>query len=93
MPKSVVSYVASNNPFQLNISVVQKRESNKYRNWLNKDELVNYIDSLPVSNGVESYIHIKCHCGLEHKFLTKDDVPDKNFNCKCNRKIIEYGQK
>ncbi|MDD5649592.1 MAG: hypothetical protein PHF86_04130 [Candidatus Nanoarchaeia archaeon] len=93
MPKSIVSYIASNNPFQLNNSIVQKRESNTYRNWLNKNELIDFIDSLPVPNGVESYMYIKCHCGLEHKFSKKDDIPDKNFNCKCNRKIIEYEQK
>lgn len=93
MSKSIVSYITSSNPF-LKTPVVQKRESKtSFRNWNDKLELTNYIDSLPVPNGVECCLYIKCHCSAEHKFLTKEDIPDKNFLCKCGRNLIEYGAK
>lgn len=93
MPKSIISYVASNNPFSLKVPIIQKREEKSFRNWKDRKELLDYIESLPVPNNVESCIYVKCHCGVEHNFLTKIEIPDKDFTCTCGRIIIKYGTK
>jgi len=104
--KPVISYIAergflSNINFSssnddkgpiINVPIVRKRlTKTSYRNWNDKKELTDYIDSLYVPSTSNCYLHIKCHCGVEYVYLNKIEVPAENKICICGHKIIVYG--
>ncbi len=88
--KPIISYVASKVNIPLNISIVQKRESKSCRNWKNKKEFTDYVDSLYKSVVSNCYVYIKCQCGTEYVYTSKNEVPEESLVCRCGRKVIEY---
>jgi hypothetical protein len=92
--KSIIRLISSAVPVNsiLNMSIFQKKVSDtEYRNFVNKAELVEYVDSLYSPEDVDSYICITCQCGTRYQYNTKDDVPSESLICECGRKVIEYG--
>lgn len=63
------------------------RDRNK--NWKNKQELTDYIDSLYFKPEYV-YLYCKCQCGKEFVYQDKTSVPASNLNCSCKRKIFLY---
>jgi hypothetical protein len=90
--KPRISYIASHVPVGLlNRSIAQhKIDSTNYRNWHNKNELTSYIDTLYNHPQSDTYLAIRCQCGKEYNYVTKNDVPASNVTCECTRKVIEY---
>jgi hypothetical protein len=93
--KPVISYQAEEilplTP-QLNVSIVRKRlTKTSYRNWNNKTEFTDMIDTLYVPPTSDTYVFVKCQCGTEYAYANKTAVPSANTTCSCGRKVIEYG--
>jgi len=77
---------------ELNKSIVRMQiTKTSYRDWNNKTELTDYIDTLYVPPTSDTYMFIKCQCGTEYVYATKTTVPATNVTCTCGRKVIEYG--
>jgi hypothetical protein len=90
--KPVISYIATRGMTPIDTPVVQKKLSKtEYCNWKNKQEFIDFVDSLYVPPKSTCYVYVKCHCGREYVYEDKFTIPDNNFTCVCDRKIIEYG--
>ena len=90
--KPIVEYKAGAVFASGDISVVQKRESKTaYRNYNDKQEFTDYIDSIKASVTVTGYVMIFCSCHKEYDYTTKDEIPSSNLICECGRKLIIYG--
>ena len=91
--KPIVAYIANKLPFALETSVVQKRLSHtSERNFNNKQEFTDFVDSIRASKTVNGYVKITCSCGKEYDYVTKAEIPDSNLNCsQCSRNLIIYG--
>ena len=92
--KPRISYVAQLRPLTLdaNASVVRKKvDESTMVNWANKTELTDFVDSLYVHPSSNSYVWIKCQCGIEYNYATKTAVPSGNITCACGRRVIKYG--
>ncbi len=92
--KPVISYTTNKIPLipQLNVSIIRKQESPSYfRNWNNKTEFTNFVDTLYVPPTSNCYVYIRCQCRSEYAYASKTEVPDGNITCHCGRKVIEYG--
>ena len=72
-------------------SIVQKRDGNTLRNFNDKSELTSFVDSIKPSITVTGYVAVKCSCGHDHEYNTKDDVPAVDVVCTCGRQVITYG--
>jgi hypothetical protein len=88
--KPIIEYRATKLPPPLAKPVVQMRDYDSYRNFHNKRELTDYIDSLSASPSVDSYMTLICGCGMGHEFVTKDEIPATNMVCDCGRQLIIY---
>jgi len=92
--KPVISYVANKIPLntELNVSIVQKKiDKTTFRNWNDKTEFTDYVDSLYVHPRSDCYVYIKCQCDTEYVYANKTAVPVSNITCSCGRKVIKYG--
>jgi len=92
--KPVIGYVANKIPLntELNVAIVQKKvDKTTFRNWNDKTELTDYVDSLYVHPRSDCYVYVKCQCNTEYEYANKVAVPGTNLTCSCGRKIIEYG--
>lgn len=91
--KPVIEYKAGRALFGATISVVQKRVSKKaYRNYNDKQEFTDYVDSIRPSATVDGYVMILCSCGKEYDYPNKIEIPSSNLICGCGRKLIIYGK-
>lgn len=76
----------------MDTSVVQDRISkNEFRNFNNKKEFTDYVDSIKSSRRVDGYVSIICNCGKTYDYSDKNQVPSSNLICDCGRKLIIYG--
>ena len=92
--KSVIIYTASKVPVNsnLNVSIVQKKVSKtEYVNWANKTEFTNFVDTLYVPAGSDTYCEIVCQCGEKYIYANKSAVPNSSLICNCGRKVLVYG--
>lgn len=91
--KPIVSYQAGKLFAPLmNLSVVQKRISKREcRNYNDKQEFTDYVDSINASPTVDGYVSIICCCGKEYDYANKTEIPSSNLTCDCGRKLIVYG--
>jgi len=69
----------------------QKIDKTTYQNWANKTALTDFVDSLYTPPDSDTYLYLKCGCGLEYIYATKTDVPAANTNCSCGQKLFQYG--
>jgi hypothetical protein len=93
--KPVISYIAKEiiplTP-QLNVSIVRKKlTKTSYRDYNNKTELTDYVDTLYVPPTSDCIVYVKCQCGAEYEYANKTAVPSVNLTCACGRKVVEYG--
>lgn len=90
--KPIISYKAGGFFAPIDIPVVQKRISKKEcRNYNDKQEFTDYVDSIKPSVRVDGYISILCSCGKEYDYVDKNEVPSSNLICDCGRRLIIYG--
>lgn len=75
-------------PLELsNRSLICKRDGSEFAN---KQELTDFVDTLYVPPTSDTYILANCSCSRNYSYATKEDVPEENINCVCERKILEY---
>lgn len=75
------------------ISIVQKRENNVYRNFISKKEFVDdQINKLNRSPNIDTVLHIKCACNRDFIYTEITDIPEDNVICECGQKVIEFSQ-
>ena len=87
----IISYKDLKTPFGTDISLVRKRMlKNTTRNFLDKQEFIDHIDSIKPSRRVDFYLVIECSCGKVYKFEDNIAVPSLNLICGCSRKLIIY---
>jgi hypothetical protein len=87
MTKPVISFIIDCKvPLAAQKCAVLKRNGSYYQN---KKELTDYVDQLFVPPTSDTYLHVKCSCGLEYQY-SKDTVPVTNLNCSCGNKLFEY---
>lgn len=90
--KPVIAYAAHTLPMMLEFPIIRKRISEKLdRNFNNKTEFTNYVDSIKASQTVDSYVGITCSCGKKYDYATKNAIPSSNVVCTCGRDILIYG--
>ena len=93
--KPVISYEVNQKiplDTELNVSIVRKKlTKTSYRNWNDKTEFVDYVDTLYVPPTSDCYVYIKCQCGELFEYVDSSAVPSDNVICSCGRKVIEYG--
>jgi len=88
----IVNYIDYKTPFGTFIPLVQKRETKtSTRNYNDKQEFVDFIDSIKPSRRVDIYLMIECSCGKLYEYTNRDEVPSSNLICECKRKLIIYG--
>ncbi len=88
----IVNYIDLKTPFGTNIPLVQKRLSkNSTRNFNDKQEFIDHIDSIKPSRRVDTYLVIKCSCEKEYEYKNKDEVPSSGLVCGCKRVLLKYG--
>lgn len=88
----IIEYRGKGNVFGANLitPVVQKREGQGYRNFKNKAEFINFVDSIRPSRRVTGYVTVKCSCGKSYEYLSKSEIPESNLICDCGRQILIY---
>lgn len=88
----IIEYKAlgTHSSLSLNRSIVQKREGKTYRNFKNKKEFTDYIDTIKPSVRVNGCVSVTCSCGKLYEYNTKEDLPSTSFICDCSRQIITY---
>lgn len=91
--KPVISYVATPGRTTLNISIVLKKLSKtSYRNWKDKAEFTDFVDTLYVPPKSNCYVFVRCQCLTEYIYGDKTEIPENSKICDvCGRKVIEYG--
>ena len=92
--KPIISYRTEKKPLTLdgNKSIVQKKVSKtEYRNFTNKTELTDFVDTFYIPPTSDTYMEITCQCGTKYTYATKTAVPATNITCSCGRKVIQYG--
>lgn len=82
--------ISVNRPLALdnNASLLKKADN---INWADKTELTDYIDLLYVSPNSDTYLYVKCDCGIDYIYTEKSDVPSDDVTCSCGRNVIKYG--
>ena len=75
-------------PLAMSKPIVIKRDGT---NWANRSELQDFVDEQYVPPKSDTYLLAVCSCGEEFSYAEKDDVPDTEVNCVCERPILKYG--
>lgn len=82
----MVQFIASHIP--LNLSIVQKTTGGCFKD---RADLIAYIDG-KASTVTSPYLVVKCQCGKQYTYSSKDQVPASNVVCDCGRNVIIYGK-
>lgn len=89
----IVKYVDLKTPFGMDVPLVQKRIAKGVkRNFKDRQEFVEFIDSIKPSRRVDAYLIIECSCGKAYNLKDENEVPSSNLICECKRKLIIYGE-
>ncbi|MDO8640291.1 MAG: hypothetical protein Q7R33_02005 [Nitrosarchaeum sp.] len=94
MKKAIVEFIRQTSILK-KVSIVQKQLSKTtYRNFYNKDELVEFIqqfENLVTSNvKPDAVLYVRCACNYDFIYTTYNDIPETNVDCRCGQKVIEY---
>lgn len=77
---------------RMDMSVIQKRISKQEcRNFNDRQEFVDYVDSIRPSIRADGYVSITCSCGKVYDYANKSEIPPSDLICECGRKLIIYG--
>jgi len=90
----IIKYVDLKTPsFGTNIPLVRKRVAkNVTRNFNDKQEFVEYVESIKPSRRVNAYLTIDCSCGKMYEYKDQNEIPSSNLICDCKRELIIYGE-
>lgn len=87
-----IKYEDLQTPFGMNVPLIRKRVSKtSTRNFNDKNEFTNFIDSIKPSRRVDAYVSIKCSCGKIYEYKNKGEVPTSDLVCGCKRELLKYG--
>ena len=92
--KAIVSFIRSTTILK-KVPIVQKTiniDTGARRNFDDKAELVDFINSMPPPQGYDTVMYVKCGCNREFIYPTFNDIPADNLTCVCSQLVIVYGQ-
>lgn len=87
--KALVSFIRKSTILK-NISIVQKNEGSVNVNFVSRNELTAYLDSILRPLNVDTVLYVKCACDRDFIFAENIDIPNGNIICECGQKVIEY---
>ena len=91
--KPVITYTDLKTPFGMDTPLIRKRiAKNTTRNFVNRQEFVDFVESIRPSRKADAYLVINCSCGQVYEYKNKDEIPLSDLVCGCNRKLIIYGE-
>jgi hypothetical protein len=87
-----IRYIDLRTPFGMDVPLVRKRVAkNVTKNFNNKQEFVEFIESIKPSRRVNGYLTIDCSCGKKYEYNNQKEIPSLNLICNCKRELIIYG--
>jgi len=88
--KPIISYIRQTT-LQKQTSIVRKKgPQGALTDFVDRDELVAFIQSISPAPGTDTVLYVRCCCYRDFIYTEYIDIPPNNVNCECGQKVIEY---